>query len=139
MEKDIKQAISRGQSRREATFLFLLYLRNHKFLAQLLKFYLSITCVRENSEPNFNIPLASEPEKHTQTQALENNKIDIMCAKTGQQSVKNLNLFTQNLDNHFNMFLNRLEEVNKVEPNPVTDAETSKHSCSKAIADDGDT
>ena len=62
-----------------------------------------------------------------------------MCANIGKQSVKNLNLFTQNLDNHFNMFLNRLEEVNKDEPNPVTNAETSKHSCSKAIADNGDT
>ena len=49
----------------------------------------------ENSEPDLNIPLTSEPEK----QAPGNNNIDIMGAKLGQQQVENLNLFTQNLIN----------------------------------------
>ena len=65
-----------------------------------------------------------EPEK----QATEGNNIDIMCAKLGQQQVENLNLLTQNLANHLNVFLNRLEEANKDKSIPVTDAKpVSKH------------
>ena len=36
------------------------------------------------------------------------------------------------------MSLNRLEGVNKDKSVPVTDAETSTHSCSKVIANNGD-
>ena len=92
----------------------------------------------ENSEPNFNIPLTSEPEKHDQKQAPENNDTDIMFAKLGQQQVENLNLFKQNVANHLNIFLSRLEEADKDKSIPVTDAETGKHSCSKATANNGD-
>ena len=65
----------------------------------------------EISEPDFNIPLAWEPEKYDQKQAIENNHNEIACAKIGWQEVKNLNLFTQKLGNHFNMFLNMLEKL----------------------------
>ena len=57
-----------------------------------------------------------------------------MWAKIGQQQVENLNLFTQKLANLLNKFLNRLEEANKGKSISVTDAETSKYSCSKIIA-----
>ena len=72
--------------------------------------------------------MTSEEKRHDQNQSPENNNIDIMCAKTGQQQIEDLNLFTQNLANHLNMFLSSLEEANKEKPIPVTDAETSKHS-----------
>ena len=50
-----------------------------------------------------------------------------------------MNLFTQNLANHFSILLNRLEEPNKGKSIPVTDAETSKPSWSKAIVNNSDT
>lgn len=42
---------------------------------------------KENLEPDFNIPLTSKPDKDDQKQAPENNNIDIMCAKIGQQQI----------------------------------------------------
>ena len=88
----------------------------------------------ENSEPDLNIPLTSEPEK----QSPENSNFDIMCAKFGQQQDKNLNLFTQNLANHLSIFLNRLEETNKDKSITVADAKTSNYSCSMVIANNED-
>ena len=41
----------------------------------------------ENLEPDFNIPLTSKADKYNQKQAPENNNIDIMCAKIGQQQI----------------------------------------------------
>ena len=84
----------------------------------------------EISEPDFNIPLAWEPEKYDQKPAIENNHTDIACAKIGWQEAKNLNLFTQKLGNHFNMFLNMLRnnKTTKDKPIPVTVAETTKPS-----------
>ena len=81
------------------------------------------------------MPLAPEPEKHDKKQA----KIDIMCAKIGQQQRENWNIFTQNLANHFNMFFYRLEGTSKDKSIPVTDAETSNPSCLKASAYNRDT
>ena len=62
-----------------------------------------------------------------------------MRATLWQQQVQNLNLLTQNLANHLNMFFKRLEEANNDKSIPVTNNETSKHSCSKVIANNGDT
>ena len=62
-----------------------------------------------------------------------------MRATLWQQQVQNLNLFTQNLANHLNVFFKRLEEANNDKSIPVTNNETSKHSCSKVIANNGDT
>ena len=87
-------------------------------LSIVIELILKDNMFTENSEPDLNIPLTSEPEK----QATEGNNIDIMCAKLGQQQVENLNLLTQNLANHLNVFLNRLEEANKDKSIPVTDA-----------------
>ena len=92
---------------------------------------------RKNSELDFNIPLTSELEEHDEKQPPENSNIDIMCAKIEQAQAKNLNLFTQNLANLLNMFLNRLEEANKYKSIPVTDAQTSNHSGVKAIVNNG--
>lgn len=41
----------------------------------------------ENLEPYFNIPLTSKPDKDNQKQAPENNNIDILSAKIGQQQI----------------------------------------------------
>lgn len=68
----------------------------------------------EISEPDFNIPLAWEPEKYDQKPAIENNHTDIACAKIGWQEAKNLNLFTQKLGNQINMFLNMLEKLPRI-------------------------
>ena len=57
-----------------------------------------------------------------------------MRATLWQQQVQNLNLFTKNLANHLNIFFKRLEEANNDKSIPVTNNETSKHWCSKVIA-----
>lgn len=48
-----------------------------------------------------------------------------MCAKIGQQQADNRNVFTQNLANHLNTFLNSLEEANKNRLTSVIEAENS--------------
>ena len=68
----------------------------------------------EISDPDFNIPLAWEPEKYDQKQAIENNHNDTACAKIGWQEVQNLNLFTQKLGNQIIMFLNMLEKLPRI-------------------------
>lgn len=63
----------------------------------------------QNSELDFSITLTSEQQnKHDQKQVSENNNINIMFANIAQQQADNLNVFTQNLANLFNTFLNRL-------------------------------
>lgn len=63
----------------------------------------------QNSELDFSITLTSEQQnKHDQKQVSENNDINIMFANIAQQQADNLNVFTQNLANLFNTFLNRL-------------------------------
>lgn len=63
----------------------------------------------QNSELDFSITLTSEQQnKHDQKQISENNNINIMFANIAQQQADNLNVFTQNLANLFNTFLNRL-------------------------------
>ena len=79
------------------------------------------------------------PGKQDEKRVYENNNIEIKCAKIGKQQADNLNVFTQNLANHTNRFLNRLEEANKNGFAPVAEIENSKPSCSKAIANNGDT
>ena len=48
-------------------------------------------------------------------------------------------MFTQDLANHLDLFLNRQDGANKDNSTPVTDAETSFHLCSKAVPNKGDT
>lgn len=63
----------------------------------------------QNSELDFSITLTSEQQnKHDQKQVSENNNINIMFANIAQQQADNLDVFTQNLANLFNTFLNRL-------------------------------
>ena len=96
-------------------------------LSLVIELLLKHNMSSENSEPDINIPLTSEPEEHDLKQTPENSNIDIMFAKLRQQQIENLNLFTQNLANHLNMFLNRLEEANKDKSIPVINAESNKH------------
>ena len=115
MAKEIKQAISRRQSKRES-----------QALSTVIKSFVNHNMSTESSELDFSITLTSQPpKKHHQKQVSENNNIDVMCAKIGQQQADNLYVFMQNLANHLNMFLNRLEEANKNKLTPVVELETA--------------
>ena len=81
----------------------------------------------QNSELDFSITLTPEQQnKHDQKQVSENNNINIMFANIAQQQADNLNVFTQDLANLFNMFLNRLGEANKNKLTLDVELETAK-------------
>lgn len=81
----------------------------------------------EATDPSLEEPPPLQPVFSEQNQTSANN-IDTMCNILAKQQAANLNAFSENLANHLNKFLDRLEDSNK----------TNHTICSKAIAKNGD-
>lgn len=83
--------------------------KESEVFSTVIKNFTNRSLSTQNSELDFSITLTSEQQnKHDQKQVSENNNINIMFANIAQQQADNLNVFTQNLANLFNTFLNRL-------------------------------
>ena len=67
------------------------------------------TRLKRNSQQSPQTSSCRNTHTHTYTYTHTYTHTD---RERGQQQVENLNLFTQNLANHLNMSLNRLEGVN---------------------------